>query len=164
MKRRFISSCNEVEPQRFDFLSSDQRYKKFLVKLFSKRLWVSEARAKPLTPQDEITLFIKYIELYFTQKIYRFISQFGIYSWWFVVCVQVDCRIVLKLSIRCVDKVYTWYCQLQQGNLLCRVYLGLQGLENINQEMYSDCKSIIKEKIKKRLINKETNINQIFME
>lgn len=71
----------------------------------------NEVRAKPWVQEllAQWLYNIKYIVLYFTWKICRFISQVGRYLRWFAVCVPVDCRIVLKLSILGIDKVYIWY-------------------------------------------------------
>lgn len=50
MERRLTRFCNEVEPLWFDLLASAERKRKFLVKLFSKRLWVKRSEGKALGP------------------------------------------------------------------------------------------------------------------
>ena len=59
MERRAIRSCNEVEPGGSTSWHVPSEIK-FLVKLFVKSLWVSEARAKPLPSESKFQKYFWY--------------------------------------------------------------------------------------------------------
>ena len=116
MERRLTRSCNEVEPVGFDFLASAERKKKFLVKLFSKSLWVSVARVKPLAPCNGTMTFDSkvYCVILYMEDLPIFFSCS--YAYW----AYHMCRFVIsftrKKHILCV--VFTME---EYANLLCKV-------------------------------------------
>lgn len=85
--------------------------KKFLVKLFIKRLWVKRSEGKALGPgtPGTITLFDKvYCVILYMEDLPFYIPSWEVFTA-VSVCVPVDYRIVLRFSILGIDKVYIEY-------------------------------------------------------